>query len=1410
MENNLSSIDKNRLRHYLPSALAETITDNGVPLTEDWLQQCIAHLAQLLDVSTSHLPTYLVERLRENPIAGQANGQFVTGTLLFADISGFTAMSEKLNQIGREGAEEITVIVNRYFTVMLEIMREYDGQLIKFGGDALLALFAEPPTNSSDRAIKAALTMQASMDQFAETATSQGTFPLLMSIGIHHGTFFAAQLGNTRNMEYALFGDDVNATAATESTAQAGQVVITNKTYELVEDKVTAVVLPDAPDYYLVQTIDLPPQAPAPPLPNLLHDRTPSLATLHRALELLDAFTPYLPAGLLNRLAGDLNATSLSGEHRLVATVFVNVHGLGEIANRLGAGQEEKIVTAMNYYFVTLVEAIERFEGVINKVDLYDHGDKLLAFFGAPVAHEDDAERAVRAALAMQNSMKEIRDKLPSLAGLDDLHLDLHIGVSYNFVFAGYVGSDWRHEYTVMGDEVNLAARLMSVAEMSQTIVSSNVQRKVQGLFNVELAGEVRLKGKSQLIPIHAVMGVRAFPDPVRGLEGMHSALVGRDKESQHLQDAYHALQLGTGQIVAITGEAGLGKSRLVAELQAKIERQAVLWYEGRCLSYTESVSYWPFQELIRQMLRIRVDEETAVVTQQLHYNLEDWFSPEDARANLPYIANFLNLTLDASMKEQLRHLDAEALQRRTFVAIRALIEAQAQHSPIVLFLDDLHWLDSASQTLLEYLLLLVEQLPVLFLLLYRPEKEKACQQIAEKASQEFKEQFVSIALQPLNNIGSQAMLANLIDNGDWPIEVQELIFNRTEGNPLYIEEVIRSLIEDGLLKRNTNGRWQLNTDVANITVPDTLQGVIMTRIDRLDEPSRRTAQVASVIGRIFPFDVVSQVTAVAFASSLDRYVTDLQEHQVVIEAQRTPELLYAFLHSLVQEVCYENLSVRARREYHCRIVDYLETNRSQGWGDTEGLTPLLAHHAYTGQDWPRALKYQMQAGRRAQDIFANTEAIDHFTKALECLEHLPQTEYEEIAQSVHLAIGQLYVVISKQEEAQKHLVEAYNSSVRNSNSEIQASACRWMAQLHTELSGNYEAAFQEIEKGLAALAGREQSETAQLLLIAGLIHTRQGDYDEALQKCNRALHIAEVLGEITVVARSYTLLGHITRLRGDSILATKYFKKTLQLYTEASDIRGQAMSHNQLANAYFNTGQWQDATYHYQQARIIFNQMSDVYFRAFADNNLGGIALNQGRLAEALDFYNSALDTLKKIEASDYVIGALHMNIGATYIRRHEINQAFEFLQSSILYFEKAQTKDFLPEVTRHIARAHLYDHQIAEAEVQALKALKLAKDLSMRNEEGYCLRALGEIYRQQGKLTQAKAVLLQSIKVLEDVGEEYELGRSHLILAHTYLDERDYNSAQAEFNQCIPVFERLEAQLDLATAQELRRQIQ
>jgi class 3 adenylate cyclase/tetratricopeptide (TPR) repeat protein len=1395
------------LRLYLPPALYEALECELPTPGERLLGEAVQRLAQALRDLAAHLPSYLVQQVISDPQPGIVQGGFLKGSLLFADISGFTPISEKLSRIGKEGAEEVTALVNRYFRTMLPILGGYGGDVLKFGGDAMLGYFGGPL--SAEKAVQAALEMQRAMAAFASLPTSAGVFKLEMKVGIHRGKFFAARMGTAEGMEYAWFGKDVNLTAASEGAARSGQVLVDSRTLGgLVSDFPLEsaghglfALHPGAE----LEALDLDPVTGA-----LDPGAEPSVENVRRLLGMLAALKPYLSSGVWERAIHPLAAAWSEGEHRLAATLFTHVEGLGAAVDALGEGREVEITAFLNRAYLALRQQALLFGQPVQKIDLAERGDKLMTFFGAPQAHEDDAERAARAALGMHHWAGELAQAEPGeAAGL----VALRSGITYGYLFAGSVGSPQRREYTVMGDDVNLAARLMAYAGPGEVIVSQKIRRRVEALFELESMGEVQVKGKSRLTPIFRLGGLRAEPRRQRGVEGMLSPLVGREAELHGLLHALEELGGGRGRLVTILGEAGLGKSRLVEEAQRQVSSQArqvrrmkFTWAEGRCLSYTETTSYHPIQAVLRRILGIEAGDTAETGALKAQNALRGWLGDQDDQLVYPFLAHFLSLPLSEDQAALVQQMEAQALQRRTFVAIRRLLEAQAQESPLVLVLDDLHWVDEASHKLLEYLLPLAAQQPLLMMMMFRPDRSRRCWELYEKIEREYAYCHLGLQLKPLPAEDSQQLLANLLGGGTAEAEFTRQVFSQAEGNPLYLEEILRSLVDQQVVVREGEQQWSVRATGGKVEVPDTLQGVMMSRLDQLEENSRYIAQAGAVLGRTFGRGLLRKLVQ-GQAGELQQALNDLQRHEIIHETQRAPEVVYTFHHYLMQEVCYDSLPARRRREYHSRAAALLEQDLQAGQAAAPGAAQaLVAHHAYVGQDWPRALRYQFLAGQAAKGLFANLDAIQHFEKARHSLEMCPDPACEVRREQVLLALGELYTLTGQYDAGQECLDAAFASAYEQGDWELEIRACSRLGRLY-ELRGDYYRAFHWIARGLAGLAGRQNEEAAQLHIQASLICSRQGNLELADEHARMALEIAASLGQWMALGRAHNMLGVMRRNNGLLPAALEHFQHGLENYQKAGDLHGQAMTYNLLANVYFNSGQWAQAYRDYQRARENFQQMGDLYNHAIAENNLGGIALNQGRLEEAIHSYQAARQEMEQIGASAYIQGIIQMNLGAAEVRRGRIPAARALLEESRRSFDAAGTQDFLPEMLRRQAEAEAAEGRWAEAQDAAHQALASAEAQEMRGEQGCSLRMLGEIALAQGDLVQARQQLEQAALLLEQVADEYELACAQLSLAHVLGKLEAGPAARELLERCAGVFHRLECVGKEAEAEALRR---
>jgi tetratricopeptide (TPR) repeat protein len=612
---------------------------------------------------------------------------------------------------------------------------------------------------------------------------------------------------------------------------------------------------------------------------------------------------------------------------------------------------------------------------------------------------------------------------------------------------------------------------------------------------------------------------------------------------------------------------------------------------------------------------------------------------------------------------------------------------------------------------------------------------------------------------------------------------------------------VIEALRRAGSLVR-VEGIWVLvpgaQLPTVDLGLPDSVEGVVLSRIDRLPDAHKLTLRVASVIGRTFALDLLTQAHPLQLGmDAVQQHVDLLETHDFTALEAPPPKPVYIFKHNVTRDVAYETLLFAQRQQLHRAVGYALELLAPEA-------TEQLAFHTFLGEDWPRALRYQMLAGERAQKLFANHEGIAHLNTALLSAEKLPAQDTSAERLEIHLGLGELLTATGQYEPALDHLDKALAIAEELHDTDAQAKACRWIARGY-ENRGDYPSALEWIQRGLDALGDKQTAAAAEMLAVAGLVYSRQGNHDQALEMCLDSLIMAEKLGDIAVMALGNNLLGHITRLHGNSTGAIQHFQRALDIYRQADNASGQAISQNQIANAYFDLGRWPEADVHYRLARDIFDQIGDVYNHIFVSNNLGGIALNQGRLDEALSFYREALRSLEQIGGSPYVIGVLHMNLGATFVRRGEIEAAREHLHKSREYFDQAQARDFLPEMHRHLAEAALLAGDLNNAESEGQQALSLARELAMRGEEGSSLCVLGEVAEKAGDTAQAESRLTESLAILQEVGDEYEAARTELALAELYLSQGKVQEGTAALERSTATFQRLQAAGDLAKAAAL-----
>ena len=602
----------------------------------------------------------------------------------------------------------------------------------------------------------------------------------------------------------------------------------------------------------------------------------------------------FIPKELLSKLEAAQETGGIEGERRVVTMLFCDVKGSTSAAEELDPEEWHEI---MNGAFEHLIAPVYRYEGTVARL----MGDAILAFFGAPIAHEDDPVRAVLAGLEIADSIGPYRAQVKRDWSLD---FDIRVGLNTGLVVVGEVGSDLRMEYTAMGDAINLASRMEQTAEPGTVRITADTYKLVEPLFDFQDLGGIEVKGKSDPVQAYRVLGRKEQAGSLRGIEGLAAPLVGRDHETAVLQHALDEVAKGTGGVVCLIGEAGLGKSRHIAEARRLFTDvpESGRWHVAASLSYETSQPYGLFRHLVRDICGARENDTPEALSDAIA-RVAATFDPDRREQVEAVLGALFGLRTGSSAP-----VEGETFRGLLFSTMEYLLSEWASRAPTVVVFDDLHWADAASVELVLHIMSLVNSSPLLLLCATRPERSAPGWRIVDAAASEQADRYSEISLEPLTDTDSDRLVNSLLTVADLPQTMRRQILEKSEGNPFFVEEVVRTLIDSGAVVRDETGtRWSATERAAaEIDLPDNLQALLVARIDRLDEAVRRTVQLASVIGRSFYYRLLMRIADLG--ESLDRHLTRLQSAELVFEAARLPELEYAFRHSLTQEAAYSTI----------------------------------------------------------------------------------------------------------------------------------------------------------------------------------------------------------------------------------------------------------------------------------------------------------------------------------------------------------------------------------------------------------------------------------------------------------------------------------------------------------------------
>ena len=996
-------------------------------------------------------------------------------------------------------------------------------------------------------------------------------------------------------------------------------------------------------------------------------DLRAAIAALEAQRDVMGDAAFELAVAGLHRQLDELESPTQSArgaERKQVTVMFADLSGFTGLAERTDA---EEVRNLVNACFERLGEVVTRYGGYIDKFI----GDELMVLWGAPVAMEDHASRALYASLDILGALEAFNAERPELK---EQPLGLHLGLNSGLVVAGAIGTETRREYTAMGDAVNVAARLVARAQSGEILVGADTRRLAGDYFEFEDRGAVELKGRTTSQQVFRLLRARSVALEV-GRQRLNTPMVARESEFAKLLEAFRQVTAGRqSRSVAVVGPAGIGKSRLLREFQNWLEEtgnEAIL-LPGAALHHMADTPYYAIGDVVRNWLGVKETDSAAEVRTRLEAALAD------AAIRAAEVPDALAAIMAVEYSEDsLTALSPEERRDRIFSAFAIFVRELARSSPVVLALEDVHWADDLSLDLLEHIFGELSDTPVLFLSLSRPITDTArrAAQIEARLPVEAHTRIVLRELSPDASHELGAVIAPGLDH-----EVIQTIVRKGQGNPFFIEEIVATLVDRGVLVRQ-NGGVAVTRSVADVTVPDTVWGVLAERIDRLPSGEKLVIQNAAIVGRVFWEGLVADLAAVR---PRDALVT-LNERDFVHQigpAAFADDWEWTFRHVLVQEVAYSGLLRETRKAGHLRAAAWLER-----WcGDRRNeYSTLLAHHYQHGEMWNKSAECAELAGDRAASLFAHREARASFFQAIDSLSRLDDPEPRRRQVDVTLKLAKVAYFSPTEEvwrafEAAKEIADAAGDEERSLRVSTAMAAWLYMAGR----------ARQAVELAMQCMAGATRAQLEELLIVPNLILGRlmfaTGEYEQCIQMIEKSDTLAEKYGvqisdrmNLSYVGMAYEQLGQPEK--GQALCL-----EALRLAEQSRDLRSIALAHLYLGVPACLFGRWEMADYHLRQAMALGEQTGD-----------------QSIVYVALGF------------------------IGHWYAQTNQLEQAIESLDRSLKLAAELDTLLLVPLMRAYRADAEIRAGRADDAVLLAEAAVELARETRQKPSEADAHRILG-----------------------------------------------------------------------------------
>ena len=899
-------------------------------------------------------------------------------------------------------------------------------------------------------------------------------------------------------------------------------------------------------------------------------------------------------------------------------------------------------------------------------------------------------------------------------------------------------------DYTAVGDTTNVAARLQQAADPGRIVISEAIHRSALGYFHTRPLGELSLKGKSGPVRGWEVIGARSARSrlDVEAERGL-TPFVGRERELAELATCFARARIGQGQVVLVVGEAGIGKSRLLLEFRRRLGDEAT-WVEGRAVSFGRSMAFHPIIDLLKRNFRIEDGDPDHAIIRKIHRNVMALGA--DLAPIVPHLRALLSVDPGNA---SLAAMDPRARRAAMFDALRRLTLRAAEVRPQVVVIEDLHWMDRATE---EYMVDFANSVPtsrILVILTYRAGYQHPLGEPAHHAR---------VTLTALSNQDALAMARGVLSAQGLEAPLQSLIARRVEGHPFFLEEVVKSLRETGAIRREGD-RYILAGRLDEVVVPDTIQGVIMARIDRLEEGVKRTLQTAAVIGR--EFGLRPLVETAEAGDTVEAHLEHLKAIELIYQKGGAPEAEYTFKHALTQDVAYESLLIQRRRHLHSVIAAALERLNPDR---VDELSSVLAHHCVRSREVPQAIQYLIRAGDRAVRLYATTEATAHYTQALAEIETLPESE-GRTAQWIDIVLRLCGVSGSSVEFERdvRHLAEASRRAEAAGDRRRQSQVRYWIGRTHYVL-GRFRAAVEEAEAALRTADELGDAPLAALPVnLLGRLYFATSEFKKAWPILERSAAEFERLGNRIEVAMMTAGVGWTMAMVGEFDRAQAMADRGVALAEQLDHLPTLATCYQYRACTRSPRGEWLPAIHDMRRAREIAEQAHDPFRTYMTTGLLGGFLVMSGERESGLELLEQAFGAAQRLGTKLFV-GVFKMYRAEAALAAGGVEEALRYCDEAIAIAR--ETADRWAESCAHRVRGQgrgaLEPPDLAGAERELTEAAELQTQLGVLPDLARTLLAQGRMLVRRGEHERGEVMLARAVSMLEAMGMRWDLDRA------------------------------------------------